>query len=136
MRKLLCSSIKASFMTNKLRVFVSRLIKQVLVGKITVSAALKAFPNNYMVDESLDTAFHALVHFEADEDLRKRDALYREEQDEYLQYLAEVLERGDDIAVNIIGEYKKYYSEAPIYKDVNDKYKFSKLFKFINIKKD
>ncbi|MBQ3101430.1 hypothetical protein IJC60_00330 [bacterium] len=123
-------------MTNKLRVFVSRLIKQVLVGKITVSAALKAFPNNYMVDESLDTAFHALVHFEADEDLRKRDALYREEQDEYLQYLAEVLERGDDIAVNIIGEYKKYYSEAPIYKDVNDKYKFSKLFKFINIKKD
>ncbi len=123
-------------MTNKLRVFVSRLIKQVLVGKITISAALKAFPNNYMVDESLDTAFHALVHFEADEDLRKRDALYREEQDEYLQYLAEVLERGDDIAVNIIGEYKKYYSEAPIYKDVNDKYKFSKLFKFINIKKD
>ncbi len=123
-------------MTNKLRVFVSRLIKQVLVGKITVSAALKAFPNNYAVDESLDTAFHALVHFEADEDLRKRDALYREEQDEYLQYLAEVLERGDDIAVNIIGEYKKYYSEAPIYKDVNDKYKFSKLFKFINIKKD
>jgi hypothetical protein len=36
----------------------------------------------------------------------------------------------------IIGEYKKYYSEAPIYKDVNDKYKFSKLFKFINIRKD
>ena len=123
-------------MTQNLRVFVSRLIKQVLVGKITVSAALKAFPNNYAVDDTLDCAFHALVHYEADEDLRRRDLLYREEQDEYLHYLSEVLERGEDVAVNIIGEYKKYYQEAPIYKDVNDKYKFSKLFKFINIRKD
>ncbi len=123
-------------MVNKLRVFVARLIRQVLVEKISVSVALKNFPNNYAVDESLDTAFHALVHYEADEDLRRRDALYREEQDEYLQYLAEVLERGEDVALNIIGEYKKYYSEAPIYKDVNDKYKFSKLFKFINIRRD
>lgn len=123
-------------MTKNLRVFVSRLIKQVLMGRMTVSAALKAFPNNYAIDETLDAAFHALVHYEADEDLRRRDILYREEQDEYLHYLAEVLERGEDIAVNIIGEYKKYYSEAPIYKDVNDKYKFSKLLKFINIRKD
>ena len=97
-------------MTKKLRVFVSRLIKQVLMGRMTVSAALKAFPNNYAVDETLDAVFHALVHYEADEDLRRRDLLYREEQDEYLHYLAEVLERGEDIAVNIIGEYKKYYS--------------------------
>lgn len=123
-------------MANELRVFVSKLIKQVLVGKITVAVALKNFPNNYVVDETLDIAFHALVHYEADEDLRRRDALYREEQDEYLHYLAEVLEHGEDVAVNIIGEYKKYYSEAPIYKDINDKYKFSKLFKFINIKRD
>lgn len=123
-------------MTKNLRVFVSRLIKQVLMGRMTVSVALKAFPNNYAIDETLDAAFHALVHYEADEDLRRRDILYREEQDEYLHYLAEVLERGEDIAVNIIGEYKKYYSEAPIYKDVNDKYKFSKLLKFINIRKD
>ena len=123
-------------MTKNLRIFVSKLIKQVLMGRVTVSSAIKAFPNNYAIDETLDAAFHALVHYEADEDLRKRDLLYKEEQDEYLHYLAEVLERGEDIAVNIIGEYKKYYSEAPIYKDVNDKYKFSKLFKFINIRKD
>ncbi len=123
-------------MTKNLRIFVSKLIKQVLTGKISVSAALKAYPNNYAVDETLDTVFHALIHYEADEDLRRRDLLYREEQDEYLYYLAEVLERGEDVAINIISEYKKYYSEAPIYKDVNDKYKFSKLFKFINLKKE
>ena len=55
-------------MTKDLRIFVSRLINLVLVGKINVSAAIKAFPNNYANDETLDAAFHALIHFEADEE--------------------------------------------------------------------
>ena len=57
---------------------------------------------------------HALIHYEADEDLRNRDRLYKEEQDDYIEFLSYILDKGEDLPKNIIENYKKYYDTAPI----------------------
>jgi hypothetical protein len=99
------------------RVFVSHLIKKLIVGEITTLFALSNFPKDYEEDESLDACFLAIAHFEADEDLRNRNAEYKETQDEYMMMLAEILDSGENLPANIIQEYKNYYKKAPVYKD-------------------
>lgn len=99
------------------RVFVSHLIKKLVVGEITTLFALSNFPKDYEDDESLDACFLAIAHFEADEDLRNKNAEYKEAQDEYMIMLSEILDSGDNLPQNIIQEYKNYYKKAPIYKD-------------------
>ncbi len=99
------------------RVFVSHLIKKLVVGEITTLFALSNFPKDYEDDESLDACFLAIAHFEADEDLRNKNAEYKEAQDEYMIMLSEILDSGENLPQNIIQEYKNYYKKAPIYKD-------------------
>ena len=72
---------------------VAQLIRDVLIGKVCVREAINKFPHNNE-DESIQASYHALVHYEADEDLRKRDLLYKEEQDSYLMMIAEILDSG------------------------------------------
>lgn len=95
------------------RVFVSDLIRKVLVGELTVKNALPLFPSG-LKDKSIEAAFHALLHYEADEDLRQRDLLYREEQDDYLTLVFQTLEQGEALPANIIRNYEKYYKSADI----------------------
>ena len=89
------------------RKFVGRLIYSVLTEQICVREAIKLFPDTQ--DLSVECAFHALVHFEADEDFRYKNIEYKDVQDEYLEYLAEVLSKGEALPKNIIDEYKAYY---------------------------
>ena len=93
------------------RVYVAGLIRQVLISRLCVREAILNFPRD-TEDKSIQSAFHALVHYEADEDLRARDSLYREEQDDYLEFISYVLERGEDLPENIIENYEKYYVYA------------------------
>ncbi len=95
------------------RLLVAELVRKALLGFIPVREALLNFPAD-TTDKSIQAAFHALVHFEADEDLRKRDLDYREEQDEYLEMISQILESGEDLPDNIIKNYEKYYKEANI----------------------
>lgn len=95
------------------RAAVARLLKMVRIGSMSVREALLAYPKD-TEDESLIAAYHALIHYEADEDLRNRDPLYKEEQDDYIEFLSYILERGEDLPENIIINYKKYYDSAPI----------------------
>ena len=95
----------------KERNYVAQLIRYVLIGNIKVHEALLNYPRATK-DESLIAAYHALIHYEADEDLRTRDNLYKEEQDDYLEMLAGILEKGEDLPDNIIKNYKKYYKGA------------------------
>ncbi|MBR2386507.1 hypothetical protein IKA92_04340 [bacterium] len=99
------------------RVFVSHMIKKLVVGEITTLFALSNFPKDYEEDESLDACFLAIAHFEADEDLRNKNIEYKEAQDEYMMMLSEILDSDEDLPQNIIQEYKNYYKKAPIYKD-------------------
>ena len=55
------------------RAFVSRLIIKVLTDKLSSREAILHFPEDYHMDKSIQAAYHALVHREADEDLRRRD---------------------------------------------------------------
>lgn len=95
------------------RKVVSGLIRKVLVGELTVQKALLLFPPEPK-DKSIEAAFHALVHYEADEDFRKRDLLYKEEQDDYLTLIFQTLETGSSLPANIIQNYEKYYESADI----------------------
>lgn len=114
------------------RKYVSELIRLVLVGDLVVREAINKFPND-VEDESIQAAFHALVHREADEDLRKNDVLYREEQDDYLLMIAQTLEKGEDLPYNIINSYKEFYKNADIKNPDNFLGKLKSFFKMLNV---
>ena len=71
----------------------ARLIQEVLAGRRITREALKRFPKGEK-DKSIMAAYHALIHYEADEDIRKRDPEFKEEQDLYLKSLADILLTG------------------------------------------
>lgn len=87
--------------------FVGRLIYAVLTERKNVRDAIKLFPETK--DENIQCAYHALVHYAADEDMRYMDIEYREAQDDYLEFLAQTLSEGKNLPKNIIDEYKAYY---------------------------
>ncbi len=114
------------------RRYVSYLVMQVITSKITVLNALKLFPENTK-DDSINTVFHALVHYEADEDLRARDSLYAQEQDSYLEELANILKNGENLPFNLIDEYKKYHDKTLISPKETKETIFEKLKRLINL---
>ena len=69
------------------RLIVADLIFNVLKGKISVSEALGSFPNDEN-DINIKCAFDALLHREADEDLRNKIEDYKEIQDKFLYDLS------------------------------------------------
>lgn len=112
---------------------VSGLIISVLTEQTTVRQALMSFPIDKF-DKSIECAWHALIHYEADEDLRAKDADFREEQDDFLYFLSTLLKEGRDLPVNILKDYKKFHGGAPIPTDEKSFWsKLLKLFRFINV---
>lgn len=114
------------------RQIVANLLKGVRIGKYSVREALLLFPKD-TEDESLIASYHALIHYEADEDLRRRDSLYREEQDDYIEFLSHILEKGEDLPRNIIENYKQYYDSAPILHNNNTAGFVKSFWKNLNI---
>lgn len=96
---------------EKSRKQVADLIISVLTERNCVREALKQFPHDTN-DQSIDAAWHALVHYEADEDIRRRDLLYADEQNEYLEMIAFTLKEGNALPQNIITSYNKYHERA------------------------
>lgn len=115
------------------REYVSRLIISVLTERISVREALLHYPKN-VTDKNLLAAYHALIHYEADEDLRARDIAFKEEQDNYLNMIAELLSNGKDLPLNIIKSYEEYYPEIELPKSKNIINMLKKLSKFLNVK--
>lgn len=115
------------------RRFVAELIRQVLISRICVREAIVHFPRDTK-DKSIHAAYHALVHYEADEDLRLKDELYKEEQDDFLELIANILEKDEDLPENIISNYAKYYTCANILHEDNARGFFKGFFKFLNLK--
>ena len=114
------------------RKYVAQLIRYVLIKNITVREALLNYPPG-TTDSSLIAAYHALIHYEAYEDLRLRDPLYKEEQDDYLELLAQILEKGEDLPDNIIKGYKKYYKGANIPNGMDARGIIKSFLRFLNI---
>lgn len=111
---------------------VADLILKVLTNKMHVKNALLKFPAD-IKDESIQAAWHALCYMEADEDLRRRDPAYADEQDDYLEMIAFTLQTGEPLPQNIIKVYKKYHKEALIPHSKTIKGIMDKLSRFLNI---
>jgi len=122
----------------KNRKFVSELIFQVLTERKTVREALSQYPSfECESDRSLEAAWHAIVHFEADEDIRAKDIEYAEAQNEYLEFIAFTLQKGNELPQNIIDEYRDYYGETLVSKkEHKPKDWWEMLLKPLNIKKN
>ena len=89
------------------RKFVGRLVYSVLTERRCVREALKLFPDS--MDKNIECAYHALVHYEADEDMRYQDIEYKEAQNDYLEEIAQTLSAGKELPRNIIADYEDYY---------------------------
>ena len=125
-------------MTNNIqddRIFVSELLRKVRLGQLSVREAMLKYPKDTK-DESLIAAYHALIHYEADEDIRARDIMFREEQDDYLEFIYTTLAIGQDLPQNIIDSYKEFYDSAPILHKKNAGGFWKSFWKNLNIKED
>lgn len=114
------------------RKIVSRLIYMVLAETLHVREALLKFPKE-VSDSTIKTAYHALVHMEADEDLRRMDLDYKDEQDDYLEFIAQIMQSGDALPQNIIKSYDKYYKAISLPYAKNMKGLLKSLCKFLNV---
>ena len=114
------------------RKLVAKLLRHVRLGELHVRDAMLKFPD-VTDDKSIKAAYHALAHYEADEDLRARDELYKEEQDDYIEFLSYILDKGEDLPENIIKSYEKYYKDANIPHTKDTKGFLESFFRFLNI---
>ena len=115
------------------RKLASELLRYVRIGQLSVREAMLRYPKDTQ-DESLIAAYHALIHYEADEDIRARDNLYRQEQDYYIEFIANILDMGENLPQNIIDNYKQLYDYAPIMHKKNLFGFFKSFWKSLNIK--
>lgn len=114
------------------RKIVSRLIFMVLAESLHVKDAILKFPKD-ISDSSIKAAYHALIHMEADEDLRIKDLAYKEEQDDYLEFIAQTLQSGNSLPKNLIKEYDKYYKDIETPHSESMKGLIKSLCKFLNV---
>lgn len=96
---------------KEIRKKVSKLFIAVLTKRIPVREALIRFPKDCQ-DKTIIASWHALCHLEADEELRLKDDLYRQEQDDYIEFISFTLSKGEELPENIINSYSPYYQEA------------------------
>ena len=123
-------SEKLKIYQNRLKV--ADLIEQVIIGKISTSSALSNFPHT-ADDINIKCAFDALVHREADEDLRNKIRDYAQTQDDFLIDICKFLKNNEDLPRNIIEEYLKYHSDNLLSEDDKGiKSIFKKLKRMIN----
>lgn len=115
------------------RKFVGKLIISVLTEQRNVREAIKLFPETR--DKNIECAYHALVHYEADEEIRLKDIEYREAQNDYLESIAQTLESGKDLPKNIIDEYKPYYTGTANLWDNTMQGFWKEFLRFINIRR-
>lgn len=114
------------------RKFVGNIIISVLTEQINVQRGLLLFPKGCK-DESIRAAWHALCHYEADEDIRKNDIEYNNVQVELLEMIAFTFKDGNPLPQNIIDSYKPYYQDDPISYEAGIKGVLKKLFRFLNL---
>lgn len=110
---------------------VSELVFAVLTGALCVREAIQRFPQDIQ-DPSIHCAWHALVHYESDEEFRRRDIEYRRQQDDYLEMIGFVLKDGMPLPANIISEYEPYHREAMVPRSNAIKGVLNRLMRFIN----
>ena len=113
------------------RQLVGNIIIAVLTERIPVRKGLLLFPKGF-TDASLHAAWHALCHYEADEDIKAKDLEFNNQQVELLEFIAFTFKDGNPLPENIIDAYKPYYQEDPISYESGIRGLIKKLLRFIN----
>lgn len=117
--------------TEKQRQLVGNIIIAVLTERIPVRKALLLFPKGF-TDPSIHAAWHALCHYEADEDIKVQDIEFNNQQVELLELIAFTFKDGNPLAQNIIDAYKPYYQDDPVSYENGINGIIKKLFRFLN----
>ncbi|MGD9581628.1 MAG: hypothetical protein AB7V50_09670 [Vampirovibrionia bacterium] len=86
----------------------AELLRACLFGELIVREALIKWPDS-RYDPTLACARHALIHFEADEDMWLKDKDYRDQQIEWIEQLINILSKGEALPANIIDSYEEFY---------------------------
>lgn len=97
----------------KERQYVGNIIISVLTERISVQKGLLLFPKGCQ-DDSIRAAWHALCHYEADEDIKAKDIEYNNQQVELLEMIAFEFKDGNPLPQNVIDSYKPFYEDDPI----------------------
>lgn len=85
----------------------AQLIEAVLDERIEPRIAINRWPEpNRELDPSMDCAYQALWHFEADEDKQKSELFYMDAQLELLRQMARHLKTGQDLPPHILTLYR------------------------------
>lgn len=114
------------------RQLVGNIIIAVLTERITVKKGLLLFPKGSK-DPSIVAAWHALCHYEADEDIKAKDIEFSNQQVDLLEMIAFEFKDGNPIPQNIIDSYKPFYKDDPISYEHGLKGMIEKLLRFINL---
>lgn len=113
------------------RQYVGNIVIAVITERITVQRALTLFPKG-CDDPSVRAAWHALCHYEADEELKNKDIEFNNQQLELLEMIAFAFKDGEPLPKNIIEAYKPYYKDNPISYEKGLSGFLKKLFRFIS----
>ncbi len=116
---------------TKQRQLVGNIIIAVLTERINVKKGLLLFPKG-IEDPSIHAAWHALCHYEADEDIKAKDIEYNDQQIELLEMIAFTFKDGSPLPQNIIDAYKPYYREDPISYKEGIRGAIKRLLRFVN----
>ena len=117
-------------LTITARKLVGILLYDIISNKITPFDAVQKFPKD-IDDISIKIAWHAIIHYDSDEDIRKNDNLYAQEQIKYLEGLGKILLQGDPLPENILKEYENIYEETILPKRPSIKEYIKSIFRFI-----
>lgn len=93
---------------TKERKIVADIIADVLVGNLCVREALLKFPKD-CDDVCCAVAWHAVLHFEADEDIAAKDDVFRDVQVDFLEGLYKILSTGGELPEKLLDGYNKYH---------------------------
>jgi len=125
------STDKQKILVDKAREATGNILYSVISGAITPFDAVKYFPKN-VEDVSLKIAWHALLHYDADEEIRAENPDYAQEQIRYIELLAKILVQGKELPANMLDDYENLYSDTILPKNYNWWGKLKEVFRFLN----
>jgi len=108
-----------------------KLFYSMIKGAVTSREAVDYFPRN-IEDKSIKIAWHALLHYDADEEIRQKDPEYAQEQIKYIELLGGILSKGEELPQNILDEYEEIYKDTPLPKKYNFWGTIRSIFRFLD----
>lgn len=125
------STDKKQELLIKAREATGKILYSVITGAISTFEATKYFPKN-IDDTSIKIAWHALLHYDADEEIRQQDPDYAQEQFKYLELLAKILSEGKQLPDNMLYDYEALYKDTILPKKYDLWGKLKAFFRFTN----